>query len=157
MHRPRAPLRAALGLALCLVTWTIVEPAPARADSPANSIERPKPAERSALRSFLDGSRSNRPVGLDTSWWGKAGITLALAACGGVYAACRRLLPQNAAGVVQVVGRVSLSPKHTVYVLKVGRRALLVGAGPQGAPALITELDDLPGLEPNPPQQGAEP
>jgi hypothetical protein len=37
----------------------------------------------------------------------------------------------------------SLSPKHTVYLLRVGRRVLLVGAGPQGAPALISELDDL--------------
>jgi flagellar biogenesis protein FliO len=110
-----------------------------------------------ALKSFLNGVRSNRPVGLDYSWWGMAGITLTLAICGGVYAACRRLLPQNAAGSVQVVSRVSLSPKHTVYVLRIGRRALLVGAGPQGAPALITELDDFPDAEPSAPSQGVEP
>ena len=40
------------------------------------------------------------------------------------------------------VSRVSLSPKHSVYLLRAGRRLLLVGAGPQGAPALISELDD---------------
>ncbi len=38
----------------------------------------------------------------------------------------------------------SLSPKHAVYLLRVGRRVLVVGAGPQGPPALITELDDVP-------------
>ena len=29
-----------------------------------------------------------------------AGITLALAVCGGIYAVCRRFLPQSAAGAV---------------------------------------------------------
>ncbi len=79
-----------------------------------------------------------------------AGITLVLAVCGGIVAAGRRFLPQGAAGGLQVVGRVSLSPKHSVYLLRVGRRVLLVGAGPQGAPSLISELDDLAEIEPNP-------
>ena len=55
-----------------------------------------------------------------------------------------RFSPQGPAGVIRVVSRVSLSPKHSVYLLRVGRRVLLVGAGPQGAPSLISELDDLP-------------
>jgi flagellar protein FliO/FliZ len=84
------------------------------------------------------------------------GITLALAVCGGIYAVCRRFLPQSAAGAVCVVSRVSLSPKHSVYMLRIGRRVLLVGTGPQGAPSLIAELDDLPGVEPNL-GQGGEP
>jgi hypothetical protein len=45
---------------------------------------------------------------------------------------------------------VSLSPKHSVYLLRVGRRVLLVGAGPQGPPALISELDDLTEIPPDP-------
>ena len=53
---------------------------------------------------------------------------------------------------MQVVGRVSLSPKHTVYMLRVGRRVLLVGAGSQGSPSLISELDDLGEIEPEPPR-----
>jgi hypothetical protein len=150
MPRPRASLRAALGLPLWLTLGAIgVDSTPARADTPATPIERSKPGDRSALKNFLTGSRSNRPEGLDTSRWGMAGITLALAVCGGIYAACRRFLPQDAAGAVQVVSRVSLSPKHSVYILRIGRRVLLVGAGPQGAPSLIAELDDLPGVEPN--------
>jgi flagellar biogenesis protein FliO len=83
------------------------------------------------------------------------GITLALTVCGGVVAAARRFSSQGAVGHVRVVSRVSLSPKHTVYLLRVGRRMLLVGAGPQGAPSLISELDDLAEIEPDP-LQGAE-
>ena len=49
---------------------------------------------------------------------------------------------------MQVVGRVSLSPKHAVYMLRVGQRMLLVGVGPAGAPALISELDDPAEVEP---------
>ena len=75
---------------------------------------------------------------------------LALAVCGGICAGARRFLPRGTAGAVQVVGRVSLSPKHTVYLLRVGRRVLLVGTGPQAAPSLISELDDYPEPEPLP-------
>ena len=71
------------------------------------------------------------------------GVTLALAVFGGIVVAGRRFLPQPAGAGMQVVGRVSLSPKHTVYMLRVGRRVLLIGAGPQGSPSLISELDDL--------------
>jgi flagellar biogenesis protein FliO len=84
------------------------------------------------------------------------GITLTLAVCGGIIAASRRFLPQGAGGGLQVIARLSLSPKHTVYLLRVGKRVILVGAGPQGAPALISELDDLAEIEPHPPQ-GQEP
>ena len=77
------------------------------------------------------------------------GITLTLAICGGIIAAGRRFLPQGAGGGVKVIGRVSLSPKHSVYLLEVGRRRLLVGAGPQGAPALISELDELAEIDRN--------
>jgi flagellar biogenesis protein FliO len=65
-----------------------------------------------------------------------------LAVCGGVAAAIGRIRPGVASRDVQVVGRVSLSPKHAVYVLRVGRRRLLVGAGAQSAPVLIAELSD---------------
>jgi flagellar biogenesis protein FliO len=79
-----------------------------------------------------------------------AGIMLAVAACGGVVAAARRFSSQNAAGELRVISRVSLSPRHTVYLMRVGRRVFLVGAGPQGAPALISELDELVEIEPGP-------
>jgi flagellar protein FliO/FliZ len=87
-------------------------------------------------------------------WWpGMAGIALILAICGGITAVARRFAPPPAAGAVQVVGRASLSPKHSVFLLKVGRKVLLVGAGPQGPPSLISELDDISDSPPGPHQE----
>jgi flagellar protein FliO/FliZ len=87
---------------------------------------------------------------MSTEGWlpAMAGIALSLAVVGGLAAAARRFAPRPAAGTVQVVGRVSLSPKHSVYMLRVGRRVLLLGAGPQGPPSLITELEDIPESSP---------
>ena len=75
---------------------------------------------------------------------GIAGVALALAVVGGLATIARRFTPRPPSGTVQVVGRVSLSPKHSVYMLRVGQRVLLLGAGPQGPPSLITELEDIP-------------
>jgi hypothetical protein len=106
-------------------------------------------ASRSAVLSRL--TKVARPHGSDAWSMALIGITLALAVCGGMIAVGRRFSTQSAKGDVQVVSRVSLSPKHAVYVLRVGRRALLVGAGPQGPPSLISELDDLREVEANAP------
>jgi hypothetical protein len=90
---------------------------------------------------------SSRPR-LGDGWSaGLGGVALVLAVCGGLAAAAQRLLPRAASGDVRVVGRVSLSPKHTVYLIRVGGRTLLVGAGPQGAPVLISELSDSSAAE----------
>ena len=79
-------------------------------------------------------SRAGRRSAGSDGWWpGMAGLALVLAVGGGIAVAARRFGPRAAAGAVQVVGRVSLSPKHSVYLLRVGRRVLLVGAGPAGA------------------------
>jgi hypothetical protein len=89
-------------------------------------------------------------------WWlGTAGIALALAACGGISVAARRYGPQAAAGPLRVIGRTSLSPRHTVYLLKAGGRVLIVGTGPQGAPSLLGELDDPDEPGPSPPRDQA--
>jgi flagellar biogenesis protein FliO len=101
-------------------------------------------------------AKAGHPGASDTWSLAMIGVTLALAICGGMVAASRRFLPRRADGVVQVVGRVSLSPKHAVYLLRVGRRLLLVGAGSQGAPSLISELDDLVEFDPDLPARGEE-
>jgi hypothetical protein len=84
-------------------------------------------------------------------WWlGTAGIALALAVCGGISVAARRgwRLPQvKSSGVLRVVGRTSLSPRHFVYLLRAGDRVLILGTGPQGAPSLLGELTDPDELE----------
>ena len=97
-------------------------------------------------------SRSARFGGTDPWTMATIGITLVLAVCGGLIAASGKLRTQRAPAGMQVVGRVSLSPKHTVHMLRVGRRVLVVGVGPQGAPALISELDELGEIETDAPQ-----
>ena len=71
---------------------------------------------------------------------GTAGIALALAAFGGMSLAARKFLPQSESGPLRVVGRTSLSPKHTVYLLKAGDKVLIVGTGPGGSPTLLGEM-----------------
>jgi flagellar biogenesis protein FliO len=122
-------------------------------EEPRNAEDELRSSRLSPLRRL---SKAARPGGSDTWSLAMIGITLALAVCGGIIAASRRFLPQAAGGGVKVIGRVSLSPKHSVYLLEVGRRRLLVGAGPQGAPALISELDDFAEIEANSPA-GVEP
>src|SRR5262249_24575880 len=94
-------------------------------------------------------------TGSDNWGAGTACLAIVLAICGGGALAARRLSPRPPAAAVQVVGRVSLSSKHSAYLLRVGRRVLVLGAGPQGPPALITELVDEPQAQPAP-QRGAE-
>jgi flagellar protein FliO/FliZ len=101
-------------------------------------------------------SRKSQATGPEGWWLGMAGMALVVAICGAIGVAVRRFSPRAAHGAVQVVGRVSLSPRHTVYLLRAGQRVLLIGAGPQGAPALLGELEDLPEVSPSS-EAGGEP
>jgi hypothetical protein len=85
--------------------------------------------------------------GSDNWYLGMATVAILLALGGGFAAATRRFAPRTGAGALQVISRVGLSPKHTVYLLRAGGRVLLVGTGPQGAPSLISELDEVPQVE----------
>jgi flagellar biogenesis protein FliO len=44
-------------------------------------------------------------------------------------------------GRVRVLERIALEPRRALYVVKVGERVLLLGAGDGGSPTLITEID----------------
>lgn len=152
--RRRRAMRAGLGLAVVLALGfaadaVVLVTTRARADA-ASTPAAPAKDRRSTFAGSLP--RAVRPGGSDPWAMATIGITLVLAVCGGIIAAGRRLMPQGAGASMHVVGRVSLSPKHTVYMLRVGDRVLVVGVGPQGAPALITELDQIAELEPHPPQ-----
>lgn len=82
------------------------------------------------------------------AWWlGTTVMILALGGAGAVCVAARRQGPAGATVKLQIVGRVHLPPRHAVFAVKAGGRTLLIGTGPQGAPALLGELDD----EPEPP------
>ena len=125
-----------------------------RSPSPSGAESGPRQDDPRAARAtlFRRLAKGSRPAGSDPWSLGMIGVTVTLAVLGGIVAAGRRFLPQAAEVGMQVVGRVSLSPKHTVYMLRVGRRVLLVGAGPQGSPSLISELADLEQIEAEPPR-----
>jgi hypothetical protein len=101
------------------------------------------------LRRFSSNAREG---GSDGWYVGLAGIALALAVCGAIVAVASRFSARSSAGAIHIVSRAGLTPKHTVYLLRVGRRVLLVGVGPQGAPSLISEMDELSEIEPDPRQ-----
>jgi hypothetical protein len=74
-------------------------------------------------------------------WWlGSASVALILMISGAVCLAARKFGPQGVSGLVQVVGRVNLTSKQTIFLVKAGPRFLLIGSGPQGAPTLLGEL-----------------
>src|SRR5579885_642413 len=75
-------------------------------------------------------TRSSWPGGeaLDGGWSMMACAALVLIVGGGAAVWARRAGPRASAGDIRVVGRVSLSPRHSVYLLRVGRRVLVLGA-----------------------------
>lgn len=131
-RRIRAPLLAVLGLALV--------PALARADEAPGRAGHP-------FRPLREGPGRSAPAsqGGPVAWWaGTAGLAAALAAVGGLGVAARRLRTRtpNAPGAgpgLKVIGRVGLSPRHAVHLVRAGDRVLVVGTGPQGAPTLLGE------------------
>lgn len=112
--------------------------APAAAAEVSTESRRPFPQRSSTVHRGVDGAASSG------SWWlGTAGIALALALCGGISVASKRYLPgRTGGGALRVVGRASLSPKQAVYLVAIGERILIVGAGAQGPPSLLGELTD---------------
>ncbi len=82
-----------------------------------------------------------------TGWWFvPVGITAALAVFGGVSLASKRFglklgLPGDS-GPLRVVGQTRLSPKQSVYLVRVGDRVLILGTGPGGPPTPLGEVSD---------------
>jgi flagellar protein FliO/FliZ len=124
-------------------------------DAGAGGSARSRPSRLAGL-TWLRGDRGGTgTTGSDRWGAGTACLALVLAVCGGIAVAARRSGGRASAAPMRVIGRLTLSPKHSVYLLRVGRRTLVLGAGPQGPPALITELvDEL--REPPAPQREAE-
>ncbi len=135
---------------------------PARADRvpPTTAIAAPasdSPGRRPFGAREASVRRAEVSEGAGGWWLGTAGIALALALFGGISLASRRYGSQRDGGPLRVVGRTSLSPKQTVYLLRVGDRILLIGAGSQGPPSLLGELTDPAELRRYAPRQGIPP
>jgi flagellar biogenesis protein FliO len=128
---------------------------------PGSASARPFPPRGALVRRGDPESESEATA--TRGWWlGTTGIVLALAAFGAISVAARRgwRWPQaQASGMFRVVGRTSLSPRHAVYLLRVGDRVLIVGTGPQSAPSLLGELTDRDEFEPPAPSRepGSQP
>lgn len=166
--------RTSLVVACVLGAWAMGGPSPwpvcdsARAEDappeaavggPEAVVRHPFPPARGAdARRRGEASKGGR------GWWlGATGLALALALGGGISLAAHRLPPRGDAGPLQVVGRVSLSPRHSAVLLRVGDRVLIVGAGTHGPPALLGEVSEPdvlrrlvprlgdPGPDPHPP------
>ncbi len=41
-----------------------------------------------------------------------------------------------------MVGRISLSSRHSIFLVRAGERVLLIGTGSQGAPSLLGDLTE---------------
>jgi flagellar protein FliO/FliZ len=114
-----------------------------RADRPtpttALTAPRPFPSRESSL-----AARSSTAEGRSGWWLGTAGVAFALALVGWGSIASKHYLPKASAGSVdlRVISRTSLSPKQSVYLVKVGDRVLIIGGGGQGAPSLLGEVSD---------------
>lgn len=137
---PRAILRT---LAFTLI---FILPAFAHGDGPARvlpsaSIPARHPVDRSGTSPRDGASRSGSSSGY---WLGLVGIAVVLGGVGACRVGVKRLIPAGEAGALnlKVIGRASLSPRHTVYLLRAGDRVLIVGAGSQGAPSLLGELTE---------------
>ena len=138
--RPRAasapdPARN-LALSVAHVPPTAAIDPPGRRRFPSREVVAASRPAESGSRPASDGSGG---------WWvGTASVALALAAVGWVSVAARRYVAPGGPDplALRVVGRASLSPKHSVYLVDVGGRVLILGAGPQGAPTLLGELPD---------------
>jgi hypothetical protein len=128
-----------LGLA-CLLGGVALERACAEEQVAPNGrrVEVRRPSHRST---------SGRQAGTVSSsrWWlVVAGTAVVCATCGWLSLASKRgrLGLARTRPALEVVGRASLSPRHSVYLLRAGERVLIVGAGAQGPPALLGEITD---------------
>jgi hypothetical protein len=111
-------------------------------NDPEHEIGGQTPATPHRLLRRDSDSAVNRQSHSTPNWIGTGGIVLALAVCGGLSLVFRKYVPAGASSALTVMGRVGLSPKHSVHLVRAGTRILLIGTGPQGAPSLLGQWTD---------------
>jgi flagellar protein FliO/FliZ len=123
--------------------WAALGLAPAMAEhKPPTAALGSAPVESRLVVPKRSAGLNGSAAGSGGWWLGTAGIAGALAIFGGASLASKRFLPARDSGPIRVVGRTALSPRHSVYLLRVGDRVLILGTGPQGAPANLGEVTD---------------
>lgn len=125
----------------------IVAGSTALADSNDETTARPKTMAIGAFHHPTSPPNARRERSLlapsSGGWWvSMAVIAVGLAAFGGLSIAAGRWRgrPTTLARNVHVVGRTSLTPRHSIFVVRAGEKTLLLGVGPQGAPTLLGDL-----------------
>ena len=113
-------------LALAAIVCVIQAPH-ARAEQPPRPSAHPRPSGELG----------------SAAWVSTAVLAVGLCVIVGMAAMSRRFTSPAGARQPRIVGRVALSPRHSVHLLQVGRRVLLLGTGPQGTPTLLAELDPI--------------
>ena len=148
----RTPRRLAIGFA---GLWALSSPF-----GPASHADEPT-GDRAVVPAALTSKRdpvpldTRRPVGPGSrgesasGWWlGPVGIAAAFAVVGGASLASRRfnlnlgLGLGREAGIIGVLGQARLSPKHSVHLVRVGGRVLILGTGAGGSPTTLGEVTD---------------
>ncbi len=138
---PRTISRLAAAVCVFSTSWGLGPGPRASADEPAPTVALPNPSRHPTSRPV--GGKPGASTGSGGFWLGSAGVAVALAAFGGLSLATKKLRPSGGdSPTLRVVGRAGLSPKHSVYLLRVGDRVLIVGAGGQGPPSLLGEITD---------------
>ncbi len=132
--------------------WILVAallwPGWARGDEPQAGRRPPTAAIGSSeripvSRRQADEGREDATTTASAGWWfGTGGVVLALAVFGAVSVASRKYLPGQGGDAMQVIGRTSLTARHSAILLRVGDQVFVVGVGPQGAPTLLGEVAD---------------
>lgn len=143
-------------LFVCLLTAAVVfaSIASARGDEVADSVRRGGTAVDARIeRAFAAEPKPRSAKGVDSDSPRGGGSTviltivvgvLALGAIGVVGRSARERGRSRTGGSLAVVDRVSISPKHAVFLVRAGDRTLIIGTGPQGPPALLGELESTP-------------
>ena len=149
----------AVALMVLAVGCGVPEAPAAGAPAPASEAASPPPAANQAekmplLRKETTGSlggqdrRLNKSSGSD-KWWPWVQSLLALALVVALIFILRYVLRRlgGAGGfvgrgkVIDVVARTNLAPKHQLYLIRLGQRLVLVGAGPEDLAALAEVTD----------------
>ena len=127
---PRSHFRIPLIACAASVAITVASRADDSAKPGRHPIARPGASARTP-----DGSTSGGSTLV------AVGVAAALAAFGAVAFFRKRAKANPGSANLRVVGRASLSPRHAVYLLRVGDRTLILGTGGPGPPSLLGEIE----------------
>ena len=108
----------------------------------ARRAGRRRRAAATSGRPRREAKSASRSEGSAGTWLGAGGVAAALAAFGARQPGVATWQGERGVADAPRRGRSSLSPRHAIHLVRVGDRTLILGTGPQGAPALLGELDE---------------